>query len=805
MRLFPLYFSLMLLAGILAARETPRVFVFTDINIDAGDPDDRQSLVHLFWYADELEITGIVPDRWNAQGMEACQRVVDAYAQDYAEHNFSDKGYPSPERLSELLATDFTDAEARFIAAAEASTEPLYVLVWGNLRNVLRILDKRPDLAGQIRLITIGTGVKYGPQDDVPGEDCRQSNWNGPGRDALFDDPRFHEMWWLELNWTYNGMFTGPEPKEMFGKLSQFGSMGQHIQDVTKNEEWAQYFRVGDTPSVLYMVDPLHDRDDPTQSSWAGRFEKPFPEARPNYYTDASGDIEWNYADPCKTWHNRVALYDYCRSTLEAERPGMYAALLAKLEHVYTVRPAEDKYRVVIMTDMTHDDGNSLIRYLYYSPYFDTEAIIITNQLPDFTHEDTGPWDKGQSILQAYGEERERLLRYDPDYPSLESLQAITHPGRGALPIIWLTNEKKFSNTIAGRSVETTWGDIDFDDWIGEGENPNGEPKDSPGSEYLQEVFAKDDDRPIYVQMWGGSITFVQALYRYRQRQGEEAFQELLDKLNIYGILMQDITFDYFIDLDVARTLGCGNWGDVSSTYEGERVTPRWFLHDGSHFWWYCCFGPGEYIKPMLPIEVNAHGPMSNLYDHGGEGDTPAFLYLLSGRLGLNDPRDPTQGSWGTRFSPMGAEFPPGYMHTCDVPQSELLRWLTPVKQSFVNRLRYSLLEPKDVNREPIPILNADRSFLPMEMSARAGTSIVLDAGNSIDPDGDALRFKWWHYVEASEYQEAVDIEAAGPGLVKVHLPEDSGNRSIHIILEVHDSGSPSLTAYRRVILTATP
>lgn len=29
--------------------------LFTDINIDKGDPDDRQSLIHLLWYADELQ------------------------------------------------------------------------------------------------------------------------------------------------------------------------------------------------------------------------------------------------------------------------------------------------------------------------------------------------------------------------------------------------------------------------------------------------------------------------------------------------------------------------------------------------------------------------------------------------------------------------------------------------------------------------------------------------------------------------------------------------------------------------------
>ena len=65
----------------------PRVFVFTDINIDSGDPDDRQSLIHLLWYANELDIQGIVPDRWDACGLEACQLAVAAYEKDYTDLN----------------------------------------------------------------------------------------------------------------------------------------------------------------------------------------------------------------------------------------------------------------------------------------------------------------------------------------------------------------------------------------------------------------------------------------------------------------------------------------------------------------------------------------------------------------------------------------------------------------------------------------------------------------------------------------------------------------------------------------------
>jgi hypothetical protein len=89
------------------------------------------------------------------------------------------------------------------------------------------------------------------------------------------------------------------------------------------------------------------------------------------------------------------------------------------------------KFRTVILTDMTHDDGNSLIRYLYYASLFDLEGLIITNQLPDFNHDDAGPWEKGIGILSAYKEELPQLRLHDPELPDYEELLAVTKKGRG--------------------------------------------------------------------------------------------------------------------------------------------------------------------------------------------------------------------------------------------------------------------------------------------------------------------------------------------------------------------------------------
>jgi hypothetical protein len=232
----------------------PRVFVFTDINIDQGDPDDRQSLVHLLWYADELRI--------------------------------------------EVIGTHLLlEADRDYLPANWARTE-------------------RP---------------------------CEQPNWNGAGRNAIYNDPRFRDIWWGEMNWTYAGMFTGEEPTELFEQLGEFGALGQHIHQVVANQPWARYFRVGDTPSVLYVIDADHDRDDPTDSSWAGQFVRPFPESRPHYYTDHADAIDWNDADPCSTWERHIEVRDHAKGTLEKRRPERYAALLKKLTELYSAQTPQQK------------------------------------------------------------------------------------------------------------------------------------------------------------------------------------------------------------------------------------------------------------------------------------------------------------------------------------------------------------------------------------------------------------------------------------------------------------------------------
>jgi len=311
-----------------------RIIVCTDINNAAGDPDDKQSMGHLLMYADELDIRAIIADRWDADGINATLEAIDAYEKDFMNPATHVKApqYPSPDSLRSLIAANAQDAQNRIIAEARnADDRPLWILVWGNMITVRDVLKSAPDIADRIRLFTIGTHLRIHGEE----ADCRIPNWNGPGRNEVFNDPRFNKMWWIESDWTYAGMFIEPGPAAMLDSIAQYGELGHYIWQVVQPFDWAHYFRVGDTPSVTYLLDPRHDPDDPESPSWAGRYIRPFPVKRPNYYTGINGGLEWNYQNPCDTWEHAKAVEQARMNTLYEQRQNMYNSYIRKMKILY--------------------------------------------------------------------------------------------------------------------------------------------------------------------------------------------------------------------------------------------------------------------------------------------------------------------------------------------------------------------------------------------------------------------------------------------------------------------------------------
>lgn len=319
-----------------------------------GDPDDIQSLCHLLWYADKLDIRAIIPEKFGTGnepgGITAAKNVIEMYRKDYTDttNNFQKMGFPDPDYfLDEVLQTDKQAAIQKIIdEGAKDDKRPLYILVWGNMNIIKEALLKSPELKENIRLLTIGTNLRA-PSD---GGDGAIPNWNGPGRNRIFGDPQFDELWWIENDWGYNGMFSGlsyeedeerpsgGKPFEMLNTLAEkAGSLGKHIRDVVSQDrlKWAFYFRAGDTPTVLYLIDPDNDPDNPGAGSWSGIFQRPYPESRPNYWTNVTGESGFDHTDPLNTWRNADKAIEASYQYLLKERDEMYRELIKKVETIY--------------------------------------------------------------------------------------------------------------------------------------------------------------------------------------------------------------------------------------------------------------------------------------------------------------------------------------------------------------------------------------------------------------------------------------------------------------------------------------
>jgi hypothetical protein len=217
------------------------------------------------------------------------------------------------------------------------------------------------------------------------------------------------------------------------------------------------------------------------------------------------------------------------------------------------------------------------------------------------------------------------------------------------------------------------------------------------------------------------------------------------------------------------------------------------------------------------------------------EGDTPSFLGLIDN--GLNAFRRPDWGGWGGRYifrqpygdqhaiwTQGGDEFKrvdsrdtvtgmDGKEHTSD--QATIWRWREAFQNDFAARMTWTVTDFAHANHNPVAVVNGKGGTAPLEMDINVGQTIVLDARQSSDPDGQKLKFHWFHYGEAGLADgnlAALTLTGGDTSRVTVRaegacrplwlpLIPCKGDGMAHVILAVTDDGSPRLTSYRRVIL----
>ena len=131
-----------------------------------------------------------------------------------------------------------------------------------------------------------------------------------------------------------------------------------------------------------------------------------------------------------------------------------------------------EKSRVIVLTDIEADpdDSQTLVRLLLYSNQIDIEGLIATTS----THQKkrVAP-ETIQKIIKGYEKIQPNLLIHEPGFPSSANLLSIIKQG---LPVYGMAG-------------------------VGEG-------KDSEGSDWIIKILEKEDDRALWISVWGGPQYF---------------------------------------------------------------------------------------------------------------------------------------------------------------------------------------------------------------------------------------------------------------------------------------------------------
>jgi cellulose-binding protein len=465
----------------------------------------------------------------------------------------------------------------------------------------------------------------------------------------------------------------------------------------------------------------------------------------------------------------------------------LFFALLVLMSSV-TIAQNNKRLRVLALTDIEADpdDTQSLIRFLLYSNEWDVEGLIATTSIHQQTR--VAP-ESILKVLDAYRKVQPNLLKHEKGYPSFDQLK----------PLV-----KKGLATYGMQGV--------------------GEGKDSEGSDWIIKVLEKQDDRPLWVCVWGGPNTLAQALWKIKKIKTPAEAEKWYKKLRVYTISDQDDTGPWirknFPNIFYVVTPG---YNYVHATWLGMS-----FPMPGSN----TEVTSNDWLAKNIQ---QGHGPLGAAYPdvaYGMEGDTPSFLNLIIN--GLNDPEHPNYGGWGGRYEFYLPEFEDsntGMFKRENWPKDEpetraiwtnandsivsaidkksytgnretIWRWRTEFQNDFAARMVWTTKNFGDCNHPPVPMLaHSDH------LTVKSGETFHLSAAGTSDPDGDSMSYLWFQYPEAGTYKGVVSFRPYSPNLydIPVTAPIVDSTQTIHFILKVTDKGTPPLTRYRRIIVTVLP
>lgn len=441
------------------------------------------------------------------------------------------------------------------------------------------------------------------------------------------------------------------------------------------------------------------------------------------------------------------------------------------------------KQRVVVLTDVTNepDDQESLVRFLVYANEYDIEGIVATT----LTHlRNKVRKDKIEQLVSDYGKIKSNLEKHAPEFPSSEYLQSVTTEH---LPLFGM-------------------------DGVGKGKN-------SSGSDLLIKAVDKADDRPLWVSVWGGANCLAQALWSVRETRSEKEVRKFVSKLKVYSISDQDFSGRWirntFPDIFYIVDPSAGDsWLEYyKATWTG--ISGDKWYKNGSFFHY------DLVDNPWLTKNIREnHGPLGANYlpfDYIMEGDTPSFLGLIDN--GLAWYKSPSYGGWGGRYELYQSYAESGKIWTSSVltqdevmltdgsktasNQATIWRWREAYQKDFAARMDWNITDDfKKANHNPVITLNSNEGKAMARGVIKAGEKVELSAAGTKDPDGDSVSYKWFVYKEIGEFSGQLNFNSTTNQDLAFTMPQLNKGQKLHTVLEVKDSGEPSLFSYRIIVLT---
>lgn len=491
------------------------------------------------------------------------------------------------------------------------------------------------------------------------------------------------------------------------------------------------------------------------------------------------------------------------------------------------------KIRTIVTQDAEVDDQNSLRHFLFYANEVDIQGIIQTSSkfhwigVPgavkpekkvegDFKpSKESGPFDKPyrwpgtdwmMKVIDDYEKDYPNLCKNAEGYPTPDYLRSITKVGN-----IGYEGEMEHS---------------------------------TEGSDLIKKHILDDDERTLYLQVWGGTNTIARALKDIEEEYGEsdkweDMHRHISKKVVITACGEQDPAYKEYVaevwpDILFVKTLQMSSYaygwyvmpeGESKDTLRYSFMEKEILCKNSALIKGYCTWLDGHVYEGEEKESQFGSNPditkewfgarwvkeEPQKYDFLSEGDSPTFFALLP--FGFRTLEDFSYGGIAGRYHKV-LEYKNSKGELCNVwdvskdeyvgrdgnisEQESMWGYVADIQRDFAARVSWAA-EGESNQCEHSPKLFLQNST---DVTAKAGETVKLEAnGNNRDDLDTDISFRV--YKEASaESANDIKISVSG-GCADIVIPNTAkiGDR-IHIIVKATSKGHYKLFDYKQVIIT---